>query len=499
MNWNRLLIVLAIGAVASAGCVNRAAQAQAKRTQQIVTDPVTPVEATPVTTKSLTQTIEITGTATTSADTDVAAKNSGRLTAVYVQDGDSVSTGQIIAQQDTSNVQIQLQQALAGVASARSTLSQAIANERIGPDKSEAAVLQAKAQLAQAQAALDKDLNGARPEEKAQADANVASAKSTMETAKKQRDRQRQLLDQGAVSQQDFDTAENAYETAASSYQNMVSAQQISRSSVRVEDIQAARDGVAEAKQALASAQDQKKLDSLFKDQVDAAKAGLQSAESQVNAARQLIADAQIRAPFAGRIDGKPAEVGTVLGSGGMVAHLVGKEGVYFQGQISEDDVASISDGSKVTVSFDGLPGVTFPAHVESVGPNASTYGRLFSVRVQLDGSTAGIKPGMFARGEVVVKNIANALVVPSASIVQQDNANYVFVVQGGKAKRTEVKPGLAQGQVTEVSGVKLGDEVVTVGQTGLVDGSLIKVKAPDTTASQASSSMTMGKGIRGT
>lgn len=498
MNWNRVFIVLAIGVLVSTGCVNRAAQAQAKRTQQIVTDPVTPVEATPVVAKSLTQTIEITGTATTSSDTNVAAKNAGRLTAVYVQDGDSVSTNQLIAQQDTSNLQIQLQQALAGVASARSTLSQAVANERIGPDKSEAAVLQAKAQLAQAEAALQKDLNGARPEEKAQADANVASAKSTMETARKQRDRQRQLLDQGAVSQQDFDTAENAYETAASSYQNMVAAQQISRSSVRVEDIQAARDAVAQAKQGLASAEDQKKLDSLFKDQVDAAKAGLQSAEAQVSAARQMIADAQIRAPFAGRIDGKPAEVGTVLGSGGMVAHLVGKDGVYFQAQISEDDVESISAGSRVTVTFDGLPGQSFPAHVESVGPIASTYGRLFSVRVQLDGSTAGIKPGMFARGEVVVKDIPNALVVPSAAIVQQDNANYVFVIQGKKARRVAVKPGLEQGQITQVTGVKPGDQVVTVGQSSLVEGSLVKVKTPDVSAAQASSSMP-AKGNRGT
>jgi RND family efflux transporter MFP subunit len=480
MNWKWTLIVTALAAVASSGCVNRAAQAQAKRTEQIVTDPNTPVEATPVVAQNMVQTIEITGSATTSSDTTVAAKNPGRLVAVYVQDGDSVSKGQIIALQDTSNQQIQLQTAIAGVASARSSLSQAIANSRIGPEKSTSAVLQAQAQLAQSQAALQKALNGARSEEKAQADANVASAKSTMDTAKKQRDRQRQLLDQGAISQQDFDTAENAYETAESQYQNMVSAQQISRAQTRPEDIQAARDMVAESKQALAQAQDQKKLDTLYKDQVDAAKAALQSAETQVSTARQAISDAQIRAPFAGKIDGRPAEVGTVLGSGGSVAHLVGLEGVYFEGQVSENDIQSVSAGSKVSVTLDGLPGQTFNAHVESVGQNASTFGRLFNVRVQIDGSTGAIKPGMFARGQVVVKNLANATVIPTTAILQQAGENYVFIVQAGKAHRVDVQPGLQQGNVTQVSGLTPGQQVVTVGQSGLVEGSAVKVKVPD-------------------
>ena len=319
MSWNRVLILLAVGAVMSAGCVNRAAQEQAKRTQKIVTDPVTPVNAVPVVAKNLTQTIDISGEAATSDDTTLAAKNEGRLIAVNVKDGDSVYPNELLAQQDISNQEIQLQQANATLSSARSTLSQALANAQIGPQKSEAAVLQAKAQLAQAQSALQKDLNGARPEERAQADANEQAAKSSMDTAKKQRDRERQLLDQGAVSQQEFDTAENAYETAESNYKNMVAAWSISRSMVRPEDIQAARDAVAEAKQGLAAAEDQKKLDSLYKDQVDAAKAGLAGAQSQVMAAQQMIKDAQIRAPFAGRIDGKPAAVGTVLGSGGHV------------------------------------------------------------------------------------------------------------------------------------------------------------------------------------
>src|SRR5579859_5817445 len=113
------------------GCVNRAAQKQATKVQAIVTDPVQPVVAVPVVLKSLTETKEITGQVTTSSDAQIGTKYAGRLVAVYVKDGDPVKKGQVIAEQDTSTQRITLQQSLAAEASARSQLTQAIANMRV--------------------------------------------------------------------------------------------------------------------------------------------------------------------------------------------------------------------------------------------------------------------------------------------------------------------------------------------------------------------------------
>lgn len=476
MKTLRMLLLICLVVVVATGCVDRAAQQQAKRTQAIVTNPVMPVDATPVRLQTLTQNLELTGELTTSDETNVAPKEEGRLIAVYVQDGDPVKKGEVIAQQDTTNLQISLQQALAAQATAQSNLIQAIQNARVGPVKSTAAVAQARAALAQAKAQLQKTLNGARPEEVAQAQASLNSARSSMETAQKQRDRQRQLLEQGAISQQEFDTAENQYETAVSAYQNAQQALKMEQSWSRPEDIQSARDAVDQAQQGLKSAQAQKQLDSLLFDQVNSARAALQGAQAQVRMVRQEISDATIRAPFSGRVSGKPATVGTVPGTGATIVHLVGNTGIYFDGQISENDILSVHVGDKASISLDALPGHSYSGHVASISPSASSVGRLFSVRVQLDSLSPEVKPGMFARGEVAVRQIANAVVVPSVALVQKNGQNVVFTVVKGKAKEQPVQVGLSEGSYTEVKGVQPGEQVVTTGQESLADGAPVQI-----------------------
>lgn len=478
--------VIAIGLV-MAGCPDRVAQQQAKETQQIISNPVKPVVATPVSLRTMSQNIEITGDVTTSNDVTVGAKNPGRLVAVYVQDGDQVRQGQVIAVQDTSNQQIQLQQALAQEASAQSGLAQARANAIMGPRKSSAAVLQAQAQLRSAQSQYKKAVAGARPEEKAQAAASVASAQSNMDTAKKTRDRQRQLLDQGAVSQQEFDSAENAYESAVSAYQNALQQQKMMQNWTRPEDIEAAREAVQQAQEGLATAKANQKLDTLFTDQVNSARAQLQSAIASVRLAQQSIADASIRAPFDGRVNGKPAQVGSVPGAGNPIAHIVGKAGTYFEGQVSENDIGKISVGSPVVVTLDSLPGKTFSGHIAAISPSASDVGRLFNVRVQLDSVTPDVKPGMFARGDVTLKRIQNATVVPTDAVVTKNGKSYVFVVESGKAHMQPVSIGLQQGGFTEVIGVAAGQQIVTSGQQDLQDNAPVEVRPASQTQANGS------------
>src|SRR4051812_22758819 len=100
-------IALAALLLASTGCVDRSKQAQAKKTQELIENPVRPVTVQPVELKTVSQTLAITGDVTTSQDTQVGSKTSGRLAAVYVNDGDTVKAGQLLATLDASNVQSQ--------------------------------------------------------------------------------------------------------------------------------------------------------------------------------------------------------------------------------------------------------------------------------------------------------------------------------------------------------------------------------------------------------
>ncbi len=479
-----LALALVIG-----GCVDRGAQTRAKKTEEILSNPVVAVRTLPVNVQTLQETIEITGQVTTSTDSQVGAKNSGKIVAVYVKDGDPVSAGQTIAVQDTSSLNAQLNQALAGVQSAASSmqaanaqLSQAVSNARIQPTRSASAVRQAEAQLRSAKAQLTKALAGARQEERSQAEWNVRQAKSALDKAQRDLDRYTKLVAEGAVAAAVLEQYRLAYDTAQANY-NSALQQQLALGN-RSEDIDIARETVRQAEEGVRSAKAQQALDVNLNDQVQAARsqvssarAQMQSAQAQVALARQAIADATIKAPFSGKVSGNPVQAGTVVGPGSPVARIVGKEGSYFEGEVPETNIDKIGVGSPVSVSVSALNGVSFTGTVQAVSPAGETVGRLFRVRVAFSGDTSTLKPGMYAVGKVTVRTVPNAPTVPIAAIVKRDGKDVVFVLDGDKAKLVTVQTGLQTNGVVQVDGLTSGQQVIIAGQNSLDDGSKVNLE----------------------
>lgn len=466
-------------ALALTGCVDRQAQKQAKSTQKIVSDPTQVVDVVSVKPQVVSETLEITGEVTTSLDADVGAKHSGKLVAVYVKDGDAVTAGQVLAAQDTTNEQAQLQQAMAALQGASSQLSQAIANAKFGPSKSAAAVRGAEAQLRSAKATLAKVKAGARSEERIQTEWQVKQAKANLDTAKKDLDRKQTLADEGAIPRNQLDLAQNAYMTALSQYNAALQNRAIQVEGARPEDIAVAQEGVMAATAQLKQARDQQKLDVLFKDQVNTAEATVEGARAQVEIARQALDDAQIKAPFAGRVSGKPAQPGQVVGPGTTVARIVALGAAYFEGQVPESEIVKISPGRPVAVSISAIPGRTFQGHVAAVNPVGTDVGRLFNVRVALDTTSPEIKPGMFAKGLITLRTIPDAIMVPSNAVVPYQNHQVVWVLNGASGvKALQIQTGLRQGDdVQIVSGLAPGEKLVVRGQDTLTEKSKVRVE----------------------
>lgn len=476
----RKWIYLALAAVMAfgvSGCVDREGLARNKKTEQLVQDPVMPVRTTKAETSAISQTIDITGEVTTSEEVLVGAKLPGKVVAVYVKDGDPVKAGQVIAQQDTTTYQLQVQQAASAVAAARSTLNQARTNAHVAPSRSNASLAAAQAQLRSAKAQLKKAMAGARDEEREQANNNVKSARSNMDTAKATVTRKRKLFADGAISQQELDVAENTYQAAMSQYDNALQAQRISQNASRPEDIESARESVRQAEESVRNAKAAKNLDVVYGDQVEAAKANLQSALTQLDLAKQNLSDLSIRSPFSGRISGRPVQIGAFVGSGASIAHLIGAEGAYFEGEVPESAISSISLGSSVTISIDALGGKKLSGTVLAINPLGQEVGRLFKVRVQINGDLQGIRPGMFARGSILVRTIPSATVVPSTAIFQRGKDDYVFTVVGDTAKLVKITKGLSKDGQVQVFGVNPGDSIVVEGQNSIETGTKVKVE----------------------
>lgn len=471
------IFLIALAFVAG-GCVDRNRQAQAKVTEQVISDKTVHVAVAPVTVKTLTDTVDISGSMTTADDTEIGAKQSGKIVSVYVRDGDAVAPGEVIARQDTTQLRAALSQALGQLSSAEANLAQAKANAAYGPSKSAAAVRQAQAGLRSAQATLDKAKAGARPEERAQAEANLAGAKTNLDVAKKDLDRKRALADQGAIARNVADQAESAYATALQQYNNALQAELEVERGNRKEDIDVAAEGVREAREALRTAQASQKLDVTLDDAVRSSIAQVASAQGAVDLARANLNDAEIRAPFAGRISGNPVQAGTVVGPGTAVAREIGGQGAYFEGQVPESVIESARPGATLDVTIDALSGRKFIGRIAAVNPLGANVGRLFLVRIMLEGDMAGVKANMYAHGKLKTNSVPDARVVPADAVLGSGSTKFVFIVEGGKAKKVNIRTGLQVGQDVQVMGVGEGVQVVVQGQNNLNDGDPVKIDA---------------------
>jgi HlyD family secretion protein len=507
MNTKLGLAAAALVALGSYGCVDRQAQQQAKRTQQIVTDPVQTVAAVPAKVITLTQNLEVTGDVTTSSDSQIGAKTTGRVVTVNVSDGDHVTAGQVVAVQDTAPLQAQLAQAQAGVltaqaslAQAESSLTQAVRNATINPSRSTAAVLSARASLKQAQANLTKELTGARPQERSQAVAALSSAKANMDMNKKQLDRIKILVEQGALAGSQLDQQEATYESALATYQSAKESLDLLQVGNREEDIDTARDQVAQAEQALQTSEAAKKLDPLYEDQVAAARAGVASArasvtnaQQQVILARQAMSDAVIRSPFDGQVSGKPVEAGTIAGPGTTIMRIIGGQGIYFEGNVPSNLIDRVTAGQPVSVTVSESGSKAYEGKVAAISPLGSSIGRLFTIRVKFVGTPGEVRPGMFATGEIQVQSIPGAVMVPIQAIEDRDGKQVVYIATHGVAKKVVIQPGLKQGDLEQVKGVDAGAQVIIQGQDRLSDGAKVNLTAPVGITAQTSVSSRQG------
>ncbi|MBS1719707.1 MAG: efflux RND transporter periplasmic adaptor subunit [Armatimonadetes bacterium] len=488
-NLVKALSLLLLPSVFLVGCVDRKAQEQAAQTQKLIADPVIEVEVASPQKKDVAESLEISGQIVTSDDVQISPKVGGRITALTIRDGDSVNAGQVVATLDSSTVLAQYRQAIAAVGTAQSQLQAAVNNATLTPSRSRAQVRQAEAgvqaareQLKSAQAQLKKVISWARPEERKQAENNVASAKAQLELAQKNLNRVSQLVAEGAVAQSALDAAQAQFTSANSAYENALQALAMMDNGGRREDVEAARaqvsiaqQGVVQAEEALRTARANQRLDVLLNDQVRTARSQVSAAQAQADIIRTQLADFTVRAPFSGKVSGRPIQVGTTVAPGTPIARLVGANGVYFEGQVPETSLNQIGAGKLVRITCDSVPGKTFTGTVQTISGAGEEVGRSFTVRVTINEGQNLLRPGMFARGSVQVRVSPGAVTVPNDAVVRVNNKDVVFILDGDKAKEVPVTKGLSDGTIVEVTGLDLASKVITKGQSSLKSGSLVK------------------------
>lgn len=237
-----------------------------------------------------------------------------------------------------------------------------------------------------------------------------------------------------------------------------------------VAQYQAAAADAAAAAEALARA-GRLRADGLASD------ADVEAARARHTAAAALLAslgerrDALIlRTPHAGFVDSVAASVGDLLQPGAMVA-TVSRSGAA-KGRFGIDPALArrLAAGAAIVVHpADGSP--PFTAAVASVSPVTSAQSRLASILVAIPAGS-GLAAGLPLSGELTLRADHGAVSVPYAALLDDGGQPFVFVVQGGVARRRDVVLGASDSsRAAIVHGVAAGDTVIIAGGTGVQDG----------------------------
>ena len=186
-----------------------------------------------------------------------------------------------------------------------------------------------------------------------------------------------------------------------------------------------------------------------------------------------------VLAQYDGVISAKSYEDGELYAGAQPILRLTQINELKAYVNVPETYFPLVKKGMKVNVYSDIYPDKVFPAAIEIVYPTIDPASHTFTLKLRIPNSSELIRPGMYV-STVLDLGRTEALVVPYQAVLRLIGSNnrYVFVDEGGVAKRVFVEIGERHDQTIEISSdsLKVGDPIVTTGQAKLVDGVKLNV-----------------------
>jgi RND family efflux transporter MFP subunit len=343
------------------------------------------------------------------------SKVSGYIRRIHADRGDFVEAGQVLAEIDDLELQASTEQAQAMVGSSQAGLEMA----RSTLEGNRASLENQRANLAKARAVADNDA--------------------------RQAVRMKTLFERGLVSATDW---ENARTNSESSQANVQSAE----AQLRVADVQ------------IATAESQVRL----------SQAQLETNRAALMLARTNLANTKLVAPFAGFVAQRNLDPGAAVSaqSAGTNTSSVGIltlqdiETVKVQIEVPERDIARVRVGAPVRLGVDPYQRETFTGSVARVVHNLDPRSRTMGVEVETPNPGRRLKPGMFARVEVLVETRPRALTLPPEALRLGDAKPSVMVVKNGIVEMAPIEVGLSDARGIEIlAGLGDTDQVILQGK----------------------------------
>jgi membrane fusion protein, multidrug efflux system len=217
---------------------------------------------------------------------------------------------------------------------------------------------------------------------------------------------------------------------------------------------------------------------------VDDAKGKFEIAKANIERVETLLRYSKLTAPFGGVVTMRYVDAGAFIpaATGGSAANsavltLMDFSTVRAQVAVPEIEAALVREGQPVKVSVEGLPGKVFEGKVTRQSFALDDATKTMLVESDLPNADLTLRPGMYAMIKVGVEKHTDALLIPAEALVMEKANAFVFVADGGKAKKTAIKIGFNDGAKVEVlSGLSGSEPVILVGKMTLADKQAVNV-----------------------
>ena len=276
---------------------------------------------------------------------------------------------------------------------------------------------QAEAALAQARARVGLSPQGEDEKIDIEATGTVLQARALLDEAKLKLDRSNALLKQGVISRAQLDESEAGHKVALSRYQDAI------------EEIR--------NRQAL-----------------------VVQRRSELEIARQQLTGTSIYAPFDGVVQEKRTSIGEYLAAGTPIVNIVRVDPLRLRAEVPEREAHNVRQGLEVRVTVEGGTNV-YMGRIVRLSPTITAQNRILVVEAEVR-NNGQLRPGSFARADIVANEKSLAAAVPTNAIVSFAGIDKVVTIQDGKAVEKPITLGRRSGEWTEIlSGINVGDTII--------------------------------------
>jgi cobalt-zinc-cadmium efflux system membrane fusion protein len=222
---------------------------------------------------------------------------------------------------------------------------------------------------------------------------------------------------------------------------------------------------LAPGRQAEVSTRISGQVTSLYAKLGDSVRAGQRLARVQSRLVGNPPPSVEVTASASGVISELNVSIGQSVEPATVLFRIGDRSQVNVVARVYEEDLGKVQVGQAATVRTLSYPDRVFAGRISLIGPSLDPLSRTVEVWIDLANPNGLLKPSLFARASIVLREGANALVVPNAAVIEANGEKFVFVQQTGGYARVDIKTGSSDENFTEVSnGLVPGDVVVTQG-----------------------------------